>query len=463
MKIWDYTRGVDRAQLKQTIHTSHRSNIFCADFHPCSDHIIVSCAADGSLNKNDVNNIHGEERLMKCQGLMHGFIFDIDQPQVVYTAEDSGTGRISRIDMRTNIVERLFDTRSLNYRKAPSGFTSRPLTSIKSIVQSPMLGSGQLLIGGKGLSIGLLDTRCLPTTSGGSTTQRDDDDDEDDDFNPHSSNWRGRDHSYTDSKWPFVQMWGPHYPHHSTGRSAINPEYFRNEAIFDNTEISISGLQLSKDGHTILASYQGDQIYLFDLLGTAASGSYPTARCVPVKEPPASEYSGISGLSGATSSSSSSISSKVKPAQSLLKLSNEKSTVLRQTVDHGYCLDPANGCPQQGALSMLGGHINYATFLKNVSFFGPRDEYVISGSDSGHLWVWTTASGSLDTLCPEDRTCRVVNVLKADSHTCNGVVPHPIAPVLASYGIDRYLRSSTNPHLHPLPTLTLRLPLAHYQ
>ena len=86
---------------------------------------------------------------------------------------------------------------------------------------------------------------------------------------------------------------------------------------------------------------------------------------------------------------------------------------------------------------MLGGHINYATFLKNVSFFGPRDEYVISGSDSGHLWVWTTASGSLDTVCPEDRSCRVVNVLKADAHTCKGVVPHPIAPVLASYGIDR--------------------------
>ena len=169
------------------------------------------------------------------------------------------------------MVERLFDTRSLNYRKAPSGFTSRPLTSIKSLVQSPMLGSGQLLVGGKGLSIGLLDIRCLPTASGRSA-QRDDDDDDDDegeDFSPS----RGGEHSFTDSKWPFVQMWGPHYPHHSTGRSAINPEYIRNESIFDTSEISISGLQLSKDGHTILASYQGDQIYLFDLFGTASTGT----------------------------------------------------------------------------------------------------------------------------------------------------------------------------------------------
>ena len=275
VKIWEYTRGVDHAKLKQTIRTSHRSNIFCADFHPSSDHIIVSCAADGSLIKNDVNNVYGEERLMKGHGLMHGFIFDIDQPQVIYTAEDCGSGRISRIDMRTKLVERLFDTRSLNYRKAPYGYISRPMTSIKSLVQSPMLGSGQLLVGGKGLSIGLLDVRCLPTTSRGSAQRdEDDDDDEDDDFPP---TWRGGEHSCTDSKWPFVQMWGPHYPHHNTGRSAINPEYIRNDAMFDTSEISISGLQLSKDGHTILASYQGDQIYLFDLFGTGTTG-----RCHPL-------------------------------------------------------------------------------------------------------------------------------------------------------------------------------------
>ena len=171
------------------------------------------------------------------------------------------------------------------------------------------------------------------------------------------------------------------------------------------------------------------------------TGSYPTARCVPVTESAVSEYSGISGVKAGTNQQ-----------KSPLILPKEKTIELIQPVDHGYCLDSANECPQQGALGMLGGHINYATFLKNVSFFGPRDEYVISGSDSGHLWIWTTASGNLDTLCPEDRSCRVVNVLKADSHTCNGVVPHPIAPILASYGIDRYLSTIHHhtPHSHSL-------------
>eukprot|EP01037_Dinobryon_pediforme_P035122 gene35122-41363_t len=83
-------------------------------------------------------------------------------------------------------------------------------------------------------------------------------------------------------------------------------------------------------------------------------------------------------------------------------------------------LEGDEGC----SFRTIGGHINYATFLKTVSFFGPRDEYVVSGSDSGHLWIWRTDSG------------RLTNLLTADDRTCNGVIPHPVFPLLASYGID---------------------------
>lgn len=41
-----------------------------------------------------------------------------------------------------------------------------------------------------------------------------------------------------------------------------------------------------------------------------------------------------------------------------------------------------------GHSRVFGGHLNYDTFLKNVRYFGPRDEYVVSGSDSGHIWIW---------------------------------------------------------------------------
>jgi hypothetical protein len=90
-----------------------------------------------------------------------------------------------------------------------------------------------------------------------------------------------------------------------------------------------------------------------------------------------------------------------------------------------------------GAQAIYGGHINYATFLKSVSFFGPNDEYIVSGSDSGHLWIWDSSSGDNDTCNPYKRECSVVNLLKADvKKTCNGVVPHPFLPILSSYGID---------------------------
>ena len=38
-----------------------------------------------------------------------------------------------------------------------------------------------------------------------------------------------------------------------------------------------------------------------------------------------------------------------------------------------------DGKNHSGAKSCLGGHLNSRTFLKTVSFFGPRDEYVVSG------------------------------------------------------------------------------------
>ena len=40
------------------------------------------------------------------------------------------------------------------------------------------------------------------------------------------------------------------------------------------------------------------------------------------------------------------------------------------------------------ATKSFGGHINFDTFLKTVTYFGPSDEYVMSGSDDGHIFIW---------------------------------------------------------------------------
>eukprot|EP01041_Mallomonas_annulata_P010012 gene10012-20838_t len=90
----------------------------------------------------------------------------------------------------------------------------------------------------------------------------------------------------------------------------------------------------------------------------------------------------------------------------------------------------------------LGGHINADTFLKKAAFFGPSDEYVVTGCDSGYVWIWSSSSGQLleqkERVTNEDEfgIVKLINVLDADRRISNGVVPHPVLPVLASYGID---------------------------
>lgn len=62
---------------------------------------------------------------------------------------------------------------------------------------------------------------------------------------------------------------------------------------------------------------------------------------------------------------------------------------------------------------------------QGVAFFGPRSEFVMSGSDCAHIFFW------------EKKTERIVQFLLADD---NGVVnclePHPELPYLATSGLD---------------------------
>ena len=52
-------------------------------------------------------------------------------------------------------------------------------------------------------------------------------------------------------------------------------------------------------------------------------------------------------------------------------------------------LDPNKPAPQS-----YKGHRNAKT-VKGVSFFGPKSEYVVSGSDCGHIYIWKKRGGEL--------------------------------------------------------------------
>lgn len=70
------------------------------------------------------------------------------------------------------------------------------------------------------------------------------------------------------------------------------------------------------------------------------------------------------------------------------------------------------------------GHRNNQT-VKGVNFYGPRSEYVVSGSDCGNVFIWDKNSEKI-VQCMKGDQMGVVNCLE----------PHPSAPILATSGLD---------------------------
>ena len=95
------------------------------------------------------------------------------------------------------------------------------------------------------------------------------------------------------------------------------------------------------------------------------------------------------------------------------------------------------------------GHCNVRT-VKDCNFFGLQDEYVVSGSDSGHLFIWVECftfqhHRPYSSLQQDKKTSQLVNILEGDGEVVNVVqgpssIPsHNASPVLL------LVRSSANP------------------
>ncbi|XP_076629748.1 DDB1- and CUL4-associated factor 6 isoform X4 [Colletes latitarsis] len=71
------------------------------------------------------------------------------------------------------------------------------------------------------------------------------------------------------------------------------------------------------------------------------------------------------------------------------------------------------------------GHRNasfFRTMIKEANFWG--DDFVMSGSDCGHVFIW------------DKETAKLCMLLEADQHVVNCLQPHPYLPLLATAGID---------------------------
>lgn len=63
--------------------------------------------------------------------------------------------------------------------------------------------------------------------------------------------------------------------------------------------------------------------------------------------------------------------------------------------------------------------------VKGVNFYGPKSEFVVSGSDCGHIFLW------------EKSSCQIIQFMEGDKGgVVNCLEPHPHLPVLATSGLD---------------------------
>uniref|UniRef100_A0A5S6QMQ9 WD_REPEATS_REGION domain-containing protein n=1 Tax=Trichuris muris TaxID=70415 RepID=A0A5S6QMQ9_TRIMR len=118
------------------------------------------------------------------------------------------------------------------------------------------------------------------------------------------------------------------------------------------------------------------------------------------------------------------VSSELTTAITCAVYNHSGSELLATYQDSDIHLYDATNCNRTDSIKSFKGHRNNAT-VKGVNFYGPYSEFVVSGSDCGHIYFWEKQTQQIVKFMPGDRG-GVVNVLE----------PNPVCSVLATSGLD---------------------------
>jgi len=207
----------------------------------------------------------------------------------------------------------------------------------------------------------------------------------------------------------------------------------------------ITGVAFKKT--EILASYSGDGIYLYDINETKECSIKPSKR-------KSSQESEDSDSEDGEEETKEKVKKEVKQSDPLAvsteenenlekdiednkdedkevkeeKEKEEKDKEEKQDEEESSDTSETEEWVEADAMSphykqTYVGHCNIRT-VKEVNFFGPNSDYVISGSDDGRIFIW------------EKNTRKLVQLLKGDRHVVNCVQGHPFDCVLATSGIE---------------------------
>jgi WD40 repeat protein len=218
-----------------------------------------------------------------------------------------------------------------------------------------------------------------------------------------------------------------------------------------NNRAHITGAQWSKNGEMIVATYNDDHAYLFRVKARAGQPASSQVQgdenTLPLRRPFSSSLFSVAFGGSSQIPLVPSVSSPVSSLRPILSSTfentneNEVNTLkitpgVTQLINGEDCLvDLPSSEPIQSESSesiqstsfvqVYKGQRNEMT-VKGIYFMGNKSEYVITGCDSGHLFIFNTLSGKIEAM------------LLADSRgAVNCVAPHPRGlPIILSCGLD---------------------------
>jgi WD40 repeat protein len=200
----------------------------------------------------------------------------------------------------------------------------------------------------------------------------------------------------------------------------------------------VTGCQFSYNGSEIVATFLGDQIYVFDTEPNATSNSIDNSNDINPSQCSSTnnEFDTAAALNTTQESSYTSFNNDDRDVeeeedldldhlffQRLLQFRNNKSNEQNNAGSSNHSND------RTLYKMKYEGHISRDT-IKGVAFYGDHSQYVISGSDDSNVFIWKKETG------------RLIRILSAHSDTVNTICPSrcPLTrPMIATSGIDDYI------------------------
>lgn len=401
INVWDWQLG--KTSLR--FHSGHRNNVFQAKTLPESaDKTIVTCAADGQVRAAFVSEDgHCEtKKLAKHNGRAHKLALEPDQPHCFLSSGEDGA--VISFDMRSKKSVKLLVCKTAVRNNSD---TSKPLL-LNSIHCNPCR-PWQFTVAGGDAYVRVYDRRKAEAASWSA---------------------EGEEQDAAASTRNFAAAL-------ATPIRKLAPKHMQNdEAGCTARRAHVTCANFSRQGE-IVATYNDEKIYLFRAEGASQDRGRPrpasAAASSPVKRPRTHSQEGKEGYEQQAGDGAEDnieeVEQNVEEQQEADKEAADTDMAEKDQPSTSEAMEHwRDSLIDDEVVQSYSGHLNSDT-VKGVSFMGVADEYVMSGSDCGHVYVWSKQDGKLQQL------------LKGDRHVVNCLEPHPYLPAtLATSGIENDIK-----------------------